>query len=354
MKKLMALLLCLIMSMGFASGMAEEENSFDAGWAGKEYTMPIPAPPFAQFAVEVSGDPESVLKYQVMSTSTEEIDALKMEDIIAYCEELKAIGFTNVDTEGEVEKQKGYEFAAQRPADEAFAYLAYSGTSQYILLMVEQHAPAGISNSFTALIPKLPFHGWGVTEETERVCKMEIGGLNTSEATHSADSGEDDGADKAVLIGYIESLNDHGFVVEEVAEGYQWRASDELGNKLEIMCAEGYCWLTITKAAEKVEKPEEKELVNENSNTNSGLPELPEGNWETKDTEEGIRYVLENATREQAEEYVQKLKEANYQLQDEFADDRELFWAFTSEDGVSLTVGYRIKYEEFDIDVFRQ
>lgn len=104
------------------------------------------------------------------------------------------------------------------------------------------------SNEFEAMLPELPFTGWTTTQEDDRTYNMELGGLNTSPATNSSDSGEVDGADKDKLIEYLNSLSDYGFVVEEVSEGYKWLVTDASGNTMEFMCAEGFCWITIQKA----------------------------------------------------------------------------------------------------------
>lgn len=102
-------------------------------------------------------------------------------------------------------------------------------------------------NEFEALLPELPFTGWSTKQEDASTYEMELGGLNTSPATNPDDSGEPDGADKDKLIAYLNALTDHGFTVEETAEGYQWLATDTMGNTFEFMCAEGYCWITICK-----------------------------------------------------------------------------------------------------------
>lgn len=100
------------------------------------------------------------------------------------------------------------------------------------------------SNSFEALLPKLPFTGWTITEETDSFCKMEVGDLKTNTST-GVDA---DAADKIALIDYLDSLTAYGFTVEETGEGYEWLVTDAAGNTAEFMCGDSFCFLTITKA----------------------------------------------------------------------------------------------------------
>ena len=102
-------------------------------------------------------------------------------------------------------------------------------------------------NSFEALLPELPFVGWTVKQENDKIYKMELSGLNTSPATNPYNSGEPDGADKTKLLEYIKSLSSFGFVTEETGAGYMWVATDKVGNKIEFKCGDGYCGITITK-----------------------------------------------------------------------------------------------------------
>ena len=107
------------------------------------------------------------------------------------------------------------------------------------------------ANEFEALLPQLPFTGWETTQENDTTYSMELSGLKDAVVT------DDDGnaigyeEDKAALIAYLESLKDYGFSVEETGgiEGYEyeWLVIDPEGNEIEVMCAEGYCWITINK-----------------------------------------------------------------------------------------------------------
>lgn len=102
-------------------------------------------------------------------------------------------------------------------------------------------------NQFLALIPKIPFDNWKVTEQTDSKCKIEIGNLKTVwDAANPANN--PDGADKYALIQYLESLKHYGFKVEEIGELYNWLVTDANGNTAEFMCGDSFCWITIRKA----------------------------------------------------------------------------------------------------------
>lgn len=76
---------------------------FDPGWAGEEYEMPIPQPPFTQFTVQASEG-----MYIISSTDPEEIGQLTQEDVKAYCDQLKeVIAFTNIQKDGPFESYYG-------------------------------------------------------------------------------------------------------------------------------------------------------------------------------------------------------------------------------------------------------
>ncbi len=81
----------------------EPATAFDGGWAGAEYEMPIPKPPFTQFTVQA---PDGM--YMITATDPEEIGQLTMEDVADYCDLLKSIfDFTNIQKDGEYENRYG-------------------------------------------------------------------------------------------------------------------------------------------------------------------------------------------------------------------------------------------------------
>ena len=107
------------------------------------------------------------------------------------------------------------------------------------------------ANEFEALLPELPLTGWKTNAESDTVYKMELGGLKDQVITDENGNTVGYGEDKAKLIAYLESLTDYGFTVEETGgiEGYayEWEVKDAVGNEIKVVCAEGYCWITITK-----------------------------------------------------------------------------------------------------------
>ena len=87
----------------------EEAPAFDTSWAGADYVMPIPEPPFAY---EVNVDGTSV---DIRSTNGGQDGDVTHQSILDYCEELKNAGFTLNLSENEIGERYGrtcYEFSA--------------------------------------------------------------------------------------------------------------------------------------------------------------------------------------------------------------------------------------------------
>ncbi len=85
-----------------------EQPAFDPGWAGAEYTMPIPKPPFE---CEVELDDRG--RYTINSVNSDELKALPLSAITDYCETIKALGYSNSLRENVLEtgrERQGYEF----------------------------------------------------------------------------------------------------------------------------------------------------------------------------------------------------------------------------------------------------
>ncbi|MDO4474751.1 MAG: hypothetical protein Q4B75_08890 [Eubacteriales bacterium] len=92
-----------------SSEPVETEPAFDTGWAGPDYIMPIPEPPFAY---EINVDGTSV---EIRSTNGGTDGDVTHQSILDYCEELKNAGFTSNLTENEIGERNGrtcYEFSA--------------------------------------------------------------------------------------------------------------------------------------------------------------------------------------------------------------------------------------------------
>lgn len=91
----------------------ETEPAFDTSWAGADYIMPIPEPPFAY---EVNVDGAAV---EIRSTNGGMDGDVTHQSILDYCEELKNAGFTLNLTENEIGERYGrtcYEFSASDAA----------------------------------------------------------------------------------------------------------------------------------------------------------------------------------------------------------------------------------------------
>ena len=85
-----------------------EAPAFDPGWAGAEYTMPIPKPPFE---CEVELDDRG--RYTINSVNSDEVKALPLSAITDYCETIKALGYSDSLRENVLEtgrERQGYEF----------------------------------------------------------------------------------------------------------------------------------------------------------------------------------------------------------------------------------------------------
>lgn len=106
---------------------------FDKNWAGAEYELPIPQPPFTTF--EISGEDGD---YQIMSTNKSEIAELTHQDIIDYCKILQDLGFTIDMQEADVAEgsDAGYQFEATN-ADGVYCYVALMDSRQAVYILIE-------------------------------------------------------------------------------------------------------------------------------------------------------------------------------------------------------------------------
>ena len=110
----------------------KDSTEFDTGWAGSDYEMLIPEPPFA---CEVEADNGS---FTIRSTDVDELSALSLDDIVEYCETLKNIGFSESLRESELETgrdRKGYEFYGEQEG--SCVTLMDDGAGCMIMLIVE-------------------------------------------------------------------------------------------------------------------------------------------------------------------------------------------------------------------------
>lgn len=239
--------------------------TFDSGWADGGYEMPIPEPPFAY---EINTRSNGV---KITSLNGGVDGDVTHSNILAYCGTLKAIGFDIDVSENVIGERYGrtcYEFRAAN-ADGNSVELVDDGGGVAIFVYFDVNAPteestqeaegedepafdtSWASNEFEALLPQLPLEGWKTSKKSDSEYKMELGGLKDSVITDDDGNMIGYGEDKQALIYYLESLKGYGFSVTETGgiEGYEyeWLVVDPAGNEIEFTCAEGYCWITITK-----------------------------------------------------------------------------------------------------------
>lgn len=169
--------------------------------------------------------------------------------VAAMCLSLVACGAANADTTTAGTQTETT--AATTVADATTAPTTETTVSAEDTTTALSFDTSWAANEFEALLPQLPFTGWETTQENDTTYSMEIGGLKDSVVTDDEGNAIGYEEDKAALIAYLESLKNYGFSVEETGgiEGYEyeWRVIDPAGNKIEVTCAEGYCWITISK-----------------------------------------------------------------------------------------------------------
>ncbi|MBR6787282.1 MAG: hypothetical protein IKM26_05125 [Clostridia bacterium] len=94
MKQFVSLLLCLLLCAGC---LAEAPAVFDPAWAGEEFNMPVPKPPFEQLQVQHPDDE----MYMITALDPAEVGAVSDETVLAYIEQLKKlIAFDQINMEG--------------------------------------------------------------------------------------------------------------------------------------------------------------------------------------------------------------------------------------------------------------
>lgn len=98
------------LSVSEDAGNVNDTASFNTSWAGTDYPMPIPEPPFSY---EVNIRDNGVM---ITSLNGGENGDVYHDDILDYCGKLKDAGFTEIEREGEIGVRYGricYEFAAE-------------------------------------------------------------------------------------------------------------------------------------------------------------------------------------------------------------------------------------------------
>lgn len=221
--------------------LPEEDNSFDPYWAGDEFEMPIPEPPYScdvKFRNNV---------YEISTSSSDEVLSGTVEDIKNYCETLKLVGYNinvnAVDVSGFTEDRPGFLFSA-RSSNGGYVELIYDGNGYKLFADVSSVENNGepeesafdttwANNEYERLIPKPPFEGW----------TGEMKGSNTYELFTSK-AKEGDSLDYYdVFQAYLDSLKSLGFSID--GQVYSCRGFDEFGNEFEFKCGDGCAWITI-------------------------------------------------------------------------------------------------------------
>ena len=107
----------------------EDKTAFDTSWAGGDYTMPVPQTPF-KHSVSYS---ESQKMYTIINADTAE--EISYDDIAAYCNILKDIGYTNVEkdvlTADEMQKE------LDKTGGAATAFIAKNGDGSRVVVSKE-------------------------------------------------------------------------------------------------------------------------------------------------------------------------------------------------------------------------
>ena len=100
MKHVLLLILCSLMLMSAClaeAPAAEDVITFDPAWAGEEFNMPVPKPPFEQLQVQHPDDE----MYMITALDPAEVGAVSDEAVLAYIEQLKKlIAFDQINMEG--------------------------------------------------------------------------------------------------------------------------------------------------------------------------------------------------------------------------------------------------------------
>lgn len=180
---------------------AETGPAFDTSWAGADYIMPIPEPPFAY---EVNVDGTAV---EIRSTNGGMNGDVTHQSILDYCEELKNAGFTSNLTENEIGERYGrtcYEFSASDAAGNNVNLIDDGGG---VIIFASLKKTSGETNAeengsidVSSLgIPELPEGNWEKEQFNDNTYIMTIEDI-----------------DYADIDKYIEALSSENFTIFEI------------------------------------------------------------------------------------------------------------------------------------------
>lgn len=323
-----------------SSEPAEAKPAFDTSWAGDEYVMPFPEPPFA-YGVNVDG-----AAVEIRSTNGGMDGDVTHQSILDYCEELKNAGFTLRLSENELGERYGrtcYEFSASDAAgnnvnliDDGSGVVIYVSLTKTSAATGTGFDTSWASNDFEKLIPQPPFNGWTGETASENVYKME-----TSQA-----NADGSGTYYDTWAAYIQTLRDCGFAVN--GDAYSAEGTDSNGNKVELLCGDGHAWITIYAAT--INQPGDT-LANRDHTSSSDntkevpeIPELPDGDWAREETDEADSYVMsiEEISKEALDKYIDVLISEGFdvfpEIQQTTAGEFYLWCAQKEENGTYLDI----------------
>lgn len=226
-------------------GRTEQEGetfAFDTSWAGDEYVMPIPEPPFTKFDIRKDVVSDGSVHYMI-SASGDEIRALTRDHVMAYKGKLVDAGYTSVDYESDF-SEESYMYAAYTENRSALVFLEFHIQMGAVVIRVEQYAMKNTeteSSSATLQLgnqfPAIPDGAWVEKETTtDTFCYLYVKEI-----------------DYKKIVGFCDKLITEGFSITEEAEPYKANISrtykNDAGHMIKVRYQgteeNGSCYLTI-------------------------------------------------------------------------------------------------------------
>lgn len=241
-KKFVAIILCLLMvsfvACGASSsgdkdsttdesvnGITEEtsDKGFDTGWAGDDYIMIIPEPPFDY---EVQDRGELIF---IKTADDDANDTVTHQIILDYCEQLKKAGFNVNVTEKEIGERYGricYEFSAFDAAGNGVGLIDDGGG---VMINVEAVQITDTENSSEAIIPPLPDCDW---------TRYDVEGYEQYGAEN---------VEVTLIERYIDALDNNGWDISQSGRNWYCTHSNSRGSvQVFYNEAENFASITIT------------------------------------------------------------------------------------------------------------
>ena len=221
----------------------ETTPAFDTSWAGDEYVMPIPEPPFTQFEIEKNEDSDGSVNYMIRA-SGDEISALTQDDVMAYKEELIDAGYTCVDYESDFSAES-YMYAAYTEDCSALVFLEFHIQMGAVVITIDQYPAVENteteSNSATLQLgnqfPKIPDGDWVEKETTtDTYCYLYAKEIDYNK-----------------IVDFCDMLITEGYSIVEEGEPYRANISrkyiNDAGHMVKVRYEgtedSGSCYLTI-------------------------------------------------------------------------------------------------------------